>query len=181
MGTLSETEIKRLNRGWRRATNGRIRLVLAELSNPFNVGSIFRTAAVFGVERMYLTGSTPGPSHAGVAKTALGTTNAVAHETVATVAEALDAARADGFTVYGVELAHDATPISRCELSADACLVLGNEAHGLSRTTLAACDALLYVPQVGKVASLNVATTAGIALYEARRQEWAGIEEPGEA
>ena len=54
--------------------------------------------------------------------------------------------------------------------------MLGNEAHGLSRAALAACDAVVYVPHVGRVASLNVATAAAIALYEARRQEWAGVE-----
>jgi hypothetical protein len=68
-----------------------------------------------------------------------------------TVTEAFDAARNDGFAVYGIELAHDAAPISRCAISANTCLVVGNEAHGLSTAALAACDALLYVPQVGKV------------------------------
>ena len=176
MAALTETEIKRLNRGWRRATEHRLRLVLADLANPFNVGSIFRTAAVLGVERVYLTGATPGPSHAGVAKTALGTTNALDVVTVPAVADAVAAAREDGFTVYAVELAQDAAPLSRCEIAADACLVLGNEAHGLSRTALAACDQALYVPQVGRVASLNVATAAAIAMYEARRQEWAALD-----
>jgi tRNA (guanosine-2'-O-)-methyltransferase len=57
-------------------------------------------------------------------------------------------------------------------LPAAVCLVVGNEDHGISAGALRACDALAYLPQLGKVGSLNVATAASIALYEARRQEW---------
>ncbi|HEU0130333.1 MAG TPA: TrmH family RNA methyltransferase [Mycobacteriales bacterium] len=177
-GPLTETGIKRLNRGWRRATGGRLRVVLADLSNPYNVGAVFRTAAVLGVDHLYLTGSTPGPAHAGVAKVALGTAAAVPHSVVATVAEAVAAARADGFAVHAVELAADAVPLSRCAFGPDTCLVLGNEAHGLSRAALAACDSAVYIPQVGKVASLNVATAAAIAMFEVRRQEWSALPDP---
>jgi tRNA (guanosine-2'-O-)-methyltransferase len=52
--------------------------------------------------------------------------------------------------------------------------VLGHEDHGISTAGLAACDAVGYIPLAGKVGSLNVASAAAIACYEARRQHWAG-------
>jgi tRNA (guanosine-2'-O-)-methyltransferase len=59
--------------------------------------------------------------------------------------------------------------------------VVGHEDRGCSPTTLAACDAVAFIPLLGKVGSLNVATATGIACYELRRQAWAttaGMPEP---
>ena len=55
---LRPTEVKRLNREWRRASDARLALLLDSVAQPFNVGSIVRTAAAFGAERLWLCGST---------------------------------------------------------------------------------------------------------------------------
>ena len=157
------------------AVDGRLALALVSLSNPFNVGSILRSAAVFGVETVWLVGATPGPADAKVKKTALGTESAIATQRVGTAAEAATALAGAGFQVVALELASDARPISECDLTGPTCLVIGNEGHGLPPSALAACDAAVYVPQPGKVASLNVAAATSIALYELRRQGWAAF------
>ena len=72
MRQLAGTELKRHLRQWRRRTGGRVSLLLDGLATPANVGSIIRTAAVYAVEQVWLAGATPGPDHAGVARTALG-------------------------------------------------------------------------------------------------------------
>lgn len=172
MKTLGTTDIKRLNRDWRRRSTHRVALALVGLSNPFNVGAILRTSAVLGVEVVYLVGSTPGPGDPKVAKTGLGTEHTVATRRVATLAEATTQARADGFGIVALELASDAVPLADFPYPAATCLVIGNEGHGLSPAALAECDAAVYVPQVGKVASLNVATATAVAVYEVRRSEW---------
>ena len=59
------------------------------------------------------------------------------------------------------------------DLAGDVCLALGNEDHGCSAGLLAAADLVAYIPQVGKVGSLNVAAAAAVAIAEARRREWA--------
>lgn len=176
--TLSTTEIKRLNREWRRRSDARLSLVLAGLSNPFNVGSILRSAAVFGVETVWFVGSTPSPSDAKVHKTGLGTEHGLATPRVDSVADAAAAARADGFAVIALELASGATEIGSHPFGGATCLVIGNEGHGLSPVALASCDAAVYVPQPGKVASLNVAAATSIAIYEVRRQDWSSAR-PG--
>jgi tRNA (guanosine-2'-O-)-methyltransferase len=171
--SLSPTDLKRLHRAWRRRTGDRVSLVLDGVMTPVNVGSIIRLAAAYGASPVWLAGATPPTSHPGARKTAMGTDRYVEVVEGVTAGEAIDAARAGGFRVVGVELATGAGPLHELALAGDTCLVVGNEDHGLSNGALAACDALAYLPLVGRVGSLNVATATAIALYEVRRREWA--------
>jgi tRNA (guanosine-2'-O-)-methyltransferase len=169
---LRPTDVKRLNRTWRRATEARLGLILESVTQPFNVGSIIRTAAAFGVDHAWLAGNTTPPTHPNARKTGLGTERLVPWEAVATGADAAAAARAAGFRVVAVELTGDAVPLHEAPLAGDVCLVVGAEDHGCSPALLAAADAIAYIPQVGRVGSFNVAVAAAIALAEARRREW---------
>jgi tRNA (guanosine-2'-O-)-methyltransferase len=171
--SLSPTDLKRLHREWRRRTEGRVALILDGVMTPVNVGSIVRLAAAYGASPLWLAGATAHPSHPGARKTAMGTDRFVEVVGDVTMADAAAQARVEGFRVVGVELATGAVPFHELELTGDTCLVLGNEDHGLSSAALAACDSLAYLPLVGRVGSLNVATAAAIALYELRRREWA--------
>ena len=184
---LSATEAKRLNRDWRRRTERPLGLLLDRVQTPFNVGSILRTAAAFRVDHLWLAGDSATPHHDKTRKTSLGTERFVPWTVVDTVAEGAAMARAAGLEIVGVELALGGAALAEAPFAAaGTCLVLGHEDRGLSAAALAACDRFTYVPLPGKVGSLNVATAAAIALYEARRQEWAGGtdrsargEEPG--
>jgi tRNA (guanosine-2'-O-)-methyltransferase len=171
---LRPTEVKRLNRQWRRSTHGRLALLLDSVTQPFNVGSIIRSAAVFGVEHIWLAGNTAPPSHPSARKASLGTERFITFGGEPSAVAAAKAATAAGFRVVAVELAAGATPLHEAPLGADVCLALGNEDHGCSPSLLAAAAAVAYIPQVGRVGSLNVAVAAAIALAEARRREWAG-------
>jgi tRNA (guanosine-2'-O-)-methyltransferase len=173
---LAMTEVKRLNRGWRRRTHAAVSLLLDGVGQPFNVGSILRTAAAFGVDRVWLCGETAQPGHPSARKTSLGTDRLLSFEYPQTAALGAQAARAAGFRVIAVELAGDAVPLHEADLTGDVCLALGNEDHGCSAGLLAAADLVAYIPQVGRVGSLNVAAAAAIALAEARRHEWAAQE-----
>jgi tRNA (guanosine-2'-O-)-methyltransferase len=173
---LTTTEGKRLHREWRRRTERPLGLLLDSVQTPFNVGAIFRTAAAFRVAHVWLAGASATPDHDKTRKTSLGTERLVPWSEVATVAEGAAAARNLGMAVVGVELTRGAAPLASSDLGDGVCLVLGHESHGLSSAALAACDRFAYVPTPGKVASLNVATAAAIALYEARRQEWSEPE-----
>ena len=171
---LSATEAKRLNRDWRRRTERPLALLLDRVQTPFNVGSILRTAAAFRVDHLWLAGDSSTPDHDKTRKTSLGTERFVPWTVVETVAEGATLARAEGLEIVGVELALGGTALADTRFAdGGACLVLGHEDRGLSAAALAVCDRFAYVPLPGKVGSLNVATAAAIALYEARRQEWA--------
>ena len=171
---LDGTGLKRLHRDWRRSTAGRVALLLDGVSSPFNVGSILRTAAAERVEHLWFTSSATAPTHPGVRKTALGSEKYLTWTIGDTGPSCVASARAAGWHVVGVELTEDAVPLHSMALAGvPVCLAIGHEDRGLARDTVEACDAVGYVPQLGRVGSLNVAVAAAIALYETRRQEWA--------
>lgn len=66
----------------------------------------------------------------------------------------------------------DADPLHEATFPDRTCLALGHEDRGLSDAVLEACDTVVFIPQLGKVGSLNVATACGIALYEVHRRLW---------
>lgn len=171
---LRNTDVKRLNRSWRQLTQARIGLLLDAVGQPFNVGSIIRTAAAFGVEQVWLCGDTAAPDHPGTRKTALGTDRFLTFHREPGPGPAAAAAAAAGLRVIAIELARDALPLHEAPLDGDVCLALGNEDRGCSPALLAAADAVAYIPQLGRVGSLNVAAAAAIALAETRRREWQG-------
>jgi len=176
---LSATEAKRLGRDWRRRTERPLGLLLDRVQTPFNVGSILRTAAALRVTHLWLAGDSATPAHEKTRKTSLGTERFVPWTAVETVADGAAAARAEGLEVVGVELAEGAVALADVAFAVEGtCLVLGHEDRGLSAAALAVCDRFAYVPLPGKVGSLNVATAAAIALYEARRQEWSAAPPP---
>jgi tRNA (guanosine-2'-O-)-methyltransferase len=167
---LASTDLKRLHRQWRRRDHGRLALYLDSVETPANVGSILRSAAAFGVDDVYLGGRTAGPDHAGTQRTSMGS------ERFVTLHHGHDASlsgpRVAGYRLVGVELAEGATPIHEADLSGPICLVVGHEDRGLSKAALDQVDELVYIPQLGRIGSLNVAVAAAIALAEVRRQGW---------
>jgi tRNA (guanosine-2'-O-)-methyltransferase len=174
MKQLGPTDLKRLHRSWQRRTERRVALLLEGVQSPFNVGAIVRTAAALRVDHLYLAGPTASPAHPKAGKTAMGTERYLTWSTFPAGTDAVEAARGDGYHVVGLELAEGAVPIHELVLApgTEVCIAVGNEDHGLSAASLAACDAVAFVPQLGRVGSLNVATAAAIALYEIRRREW---------
>ena len=170
---LDSTGLKRLHRTWRRHATGEVGLVLDHVQSPFNVGAILRTAAAFKVDHLWLVGDTASPTNAKTAKTALGSQRYLDWSWHDTVAEAVAAAREAGYRIVGVELTDEAVPLDRVALDGPVALRLGHEDRGLSPAALALCDAVAYIPQLGRIGSLNVGTAAAIALYEVRRRAWA--------
>ena len=172
MKQLDGTGMKRLHREWRRRTDGRVAIVLDDVQGPFNVGAIIRTAAALRVDDVWLAGRTPDPDDAKVGKTALGTGRYLTFHRVGSGLAGIAAARAAGYRVVGLELAAPAVPLHELPRADATCLVVGHEDRGCSPATLDACDVVAFLPQLGRVGSLNVATAASIAVYELRRQGW---------
>jgi tRNA (guanosine-2'-O-)-methyltransferase len=170
---LDGTGMKRLHREWRRRSDGRLALVLDDVQGPFNVGAIIRTAAALRVDDVWLSGRTPDPEDTKVGKTALGTQRYLTFHRVEDGLSAIAAARAAGYQVVAVELADEAVPLHEVALTDATCLLVGHEDRGCTPGVLAAADAVAFLPLLGKVGSLNVATAASIACYEVRRSRWA--------
>lgn len=170
--SLTPTELKRLHREWRRKTDLRLSLILDGVQKPYNVGGLFRSAAAYKAEKIWLVPPSPAPTERSVAKSALGCDRLLEWEQIETGPLAVAAAKAAGFKVIAIELSQGAIPMFDVDLGPSVCLVLGHEERGVHRDTLAQCDGAAYLPQLGKVGSLNVSQAGTLALYETARQQW---------
>ena len=179
MPQLTGTGLKRLHREWRRRKNARLALLLEAVDSPFNVGSIVRTAAAMGADALYLVRVGAAPDSPKVQKAAMGTSRYLTWRDFETVGDAVAAARADGYRVVGLELADEAEPLFALDATGDTCLAVGHEDRGLTPAALAACDAVAYIPQLGRVGSLGVAAAAAVGAYEVRRQQFAAAVPDG--
>ncbi len=173
MKPLSPTDLKRLHRGWRKKTDRKIGLVLDGVQQPFNVGSILRSAAAYGVTDIWLVPPTADPKDKKVQITAKGCDRFLQIQTAASGPSAVESARAAGYRIVAIELTADATPLFDLEDSNEPlALIVGHEERGVHKDTLAAADNTAFLPLVGNVGSLNVGHTATAALAEVRRQGW---------
>jgi tRNA (guanosine-2'-O-)-methyltransferase len=144
----------------------RLGLLVASVTQPFNVGTIVQSAAAFGVEQIWFSGNASLPDHPNAVKAAAGADRLVSWQYAGTAAEAAVAVREAGFKLIALELASNSVPIYDLTPEDDICLVIGAEDHGCPPVLLAAADSAVYIPQVGRVGSLNVAVATSIALAE---------------
>jgi 23S rRNA (guanosine2251-2'-O)-methyltransferase len=147
-------------------------VVLDNIRSGLNVGAIFRTCDAFSVETVYLCGITVHPPHAEILKTALGSAESVAWKSFETTAMALDELVAKGYTLLPVEQTNQSLFLEQVNLAElfPLALIFGNEMRGVDPVVLARCENSLEIPQGGIKHSLNVATSAGIVLWESYRQ-----------
>ena len=143
-------------------------VVLENIRSAYNVGSIFRTADAFLLDRIYICGYTAHPPHKEIKKTALGADETVDWKYFKTTKEAVNELRNEGFKIFSVEQAErshklqDFSPKDGEKLA----VIFGNEVTGIEQNTIALCDGVIEIPQWGMKHSLNVATAAGVVLWE---------------
>ena len=156
-----------------------IHIVLDNLRSAFNVGSIFRLADAARAAEVIPCGYTAYPPHHKLEQTSLGTTDSVPWRRFDDTVSALTDLKAKGVQLVAVETARGASPYHRFEYNFPVALVLGNEALGVSEAALRMCDAVVEIPVFGYKNSINVATAAGVVLYELLFQgDWLNGEEP---
>ena len=153
----------------------RVVVLLDNIRSLYNTGSILRTADAAGVERVVLCGITPRPDQGSrqrraIAKTALGAEDTVPWEYQADTAGALRKLAADGYQLVAVETAADAVNLFEWTPRWPVCLVFGHEVEGVSPSLAPHVDAVIRIPMLGHKRSLNVATAAGVVLYELLRR-----------
>lgn len=125
-----------------------------------NIGSIFRNAAAFGIEKLYLTGFTEKPPRKEIAKVALGAEQLVNWE-AGEITDVIAKCKEEGYSVLGLETGGKAIEETRGEKIA---LVLGNEVEGIDEESRALLDGLVTIP-MAKKQSLNVSVASGVAMY----------------
>ena len=143
-------------------------VVLENIRSAYNVGSVFRTADAFLIEAIYIVGYSAKPPHKEIKKTALGAEETVSWKHFTTSQEAMDVLRQDGFNVYAAEQAEGSYLLNAISFEEDEkiAVVFGNEVTGVEQSTIAMCDGCIEIPQLGMKHSLNIATAAGVVLWE---------------
>ena len=143
-------------------------VVLENIRSAYNVGSVFRTSDAFLVHAIYIVGYSARPPHKEIRKTALGAEETVDWKYFRTTAEAIADLRAGGFRVYAAEQAEGSYQLNAMEVDPEEnlAIVFGNEVTGVEPATLALCDGCIEIPQAGMKHSLNIATAAGVVLWE---------------
>lgn len=168
MEKLRTIEMQRLTvEEFRKAEKLPLIVVLDDVRSMHNVGSVFRTGDAFRIEAVYLCGITSTPPIAEIHKTALGAEDSVSWRYYSTALEALEALKAEGYTVLSIEQAHgstklqDFTPAGQDKYA----VVLGNEVKGVHQEVVDASDGCIEIPQFGTKHSMNVSVTAGIIIW----------------
>ena len=152
-----------------------IAVLLHNVRSSHNVGSIFRTADAAGVSKIYLSGYSPTPvdrfnrPQKEIAKTALGAEHFLSWEYVKNLKSVIAKLKSEGWCIVGVEQDKHSRDYRTFSPTRPTLLIFGNEVRGLSSQLKSQCDDLIQIPMFGKKESLNVATTAGIILFQAIR------------
>lgn len=147
-------------------------MLLDNVRSMSNVGSLFRTADAFRVEKICLCGITGQPPHKEIRKTALGAEESVNWEYHASAADCIAGYRKEGYFILALEQTSTSVDIRDFEVASHPLLlVLGNEVEGVSEEVLDSCDTVLEIPQYGTKHSFNVAVTGAIALWELLSRE----------
>ena len=144
-----------------------VTLILDDVRSEMNVGSMFRTADAFLIERICLCGITPLPPKAEIHKTALGAEQSVNWHHYPTALDAVQELHQQGYTVLAVEQVHDSVDLRQLAIEQGKryALVLGNEVKGVNQQVVDACDGCVELPQCGTKHSLNIANCAAIVMW----------------
>jgi tRNA G18 (ribose-2'-O)-methylase SpoU len=145
-------------------------VLLDNIRSMDNVGSIFRTADAVGLESLYLCGITAYPPKSAISKTALGAEEAVAWQYNADACQTLAGLRARSYEIAAIETSLHSVDLYEWKPAFPVCILFGHEVDGIRPEPLAMADTHVRIPMVGRKHSLNVATAAGVVLYELLRK-----------
>jgi len=143
-------------------------LVLDDIRSLHNIGSVFRTADAFLIEKIILCGITATPPNKEIHKTALGATETVAWEHHQNVLEVIENLKKENVLTMAIEQVESAVFLQDFKIEKDQkyALVFGNEVFGVAQEAVAICDGCIEIPQLGTKHSLNIAVSAGIVVWD---------------
>ena len=145
-------------------------VLLDDVRSMYNVGAFFRAADGVGLEKVCLCGITAHPPKKAISKTALGAEEVVPWEHDWDAMQMAGRMRDRGFEIAAIETSVYSVDLFEWQPKFPVCVVFGNEVEGLRPELLEIADAHVRIPMLGQKTSLNVATAAGIVLYELLRK-----------
>lgn len=155
-------------RGKGKVKKQEIYIILDNVLDTYNIGSIFRLADAVAAKKIYLCGQTETPPNHRIKKASINTTEWVEWEYVETAKEAVSRVKgkAERVKIVAVEQSKKSIPYDKFEYKLPICLVVGHESNGVSKEVLEMTDAIVELPMFGVNISLNVMVCLGIVLYQ---------------
>ncbi len=169
MRKLENKELERKSvADFKEAEKTAIIVILDDIRSLHNIGSVFRTADAFLIEKIYLCGITAIPPHKEIHKTALGATETVAWEYQKEVIDVIQTLKKENITVFAIEQVDNAVFLQNFKIEKDKtyALVFGNEVYGVSQKAIELCDGSIEIPQIGTKHSLNISVSTGIVVWD---------------
>jgi tRNA G18 (ribose-2'-O)-methylase SpoU len=169
MRKLKNEELNRLEISeFKNAGKSPILIILDNIRSLNNIGSVFRTADAFLIEKIYLCGITAQPPNNDIRKTALGSTSSVNWVYVEDTLDLVKKLKIDGVSVISVEQAENAKMLNDFEPEPNHkyAFVFGNEVKGVSQDVVNESDMVIEIPQYGTKHSLNISVSAGVVIWD---------------
>ena len=169
MRKLKNSELDRLSvDAFKSSKKTPLIIILDNIRSLNNIGSVFRTSDAFLIEKIYLCGITATPPHKDIHKTALGSTDTVAWESVENTIDLVEKLKQKGVKVCAIEQAENATMLNEFTPEKDTtyALVFGNEVKGVAQNVVSASDMVIEIPQFGTKHSLNISVSCGVVVWD---------------
>ncbi|MEO8234455.1 MAG: RNA methyltransferase [Flavobacterium sp.] len=169
MRKLENSELDRKSiSDFKEATKTPIIIILDDIRSLHNIGSVFRTADAFLIEKIYLCGITAKPPNKEIHKTALGATETVAWEYYDNVLELINNLKKEDVSVFAIEQVENSIFLNdfKVETNKKYALIFGNEVFGVNQEAIKLCDGTIEIPQLGTKHSLNISVSAGIVVWD---------------
>ncbi|WP_108869626.1 RNA methyltransferase [Aquimarina aquimarini] len=143
-------------------------IILDNIRSLNNIGSVFRTADAFLIEKIYLCGITATPPHKDIQKTALGATDTVDWEHKSDTLALIQNLQAQHVKILSIEQAENAVMLNEftTEPNQKYAIVFGNEVKGVQQQVVSESDTVLEIPQYGTKHSLNISVSAGLVVWD---------------
>ncbi|MBW4359642.1 RNA methyltransferase [Flavobacterium taihuense] len=147
-------------------------LVLDDIRSLHNIGSVFRTADAFLIEKIILCGITATPPNKEIHKTALGATETVTWEHHENVLDVITNLKKENITTLAIEQAESSIFLQdfKVDTAEKYALIFGNEVYGVAQEAVTLCDGCIEIPQLGTKHSLNISVSAGIVVWDLFKQ-----------
>lgn len=169
MRKLKNSELKRLNvEEFKQSEKIPLIVILDNIRSLNNIGSVFRTADAFLIEKIYLCGITAQPPHKEIHKTALGATETVDWKYEESTVELVKKLKNEGVQILSIEQTEASTSLETFIPSQESkyAVIFGNEVKGVSQEVVNASDNCIEIPQYGTKHSLNISVSCGIVLWD---------------
>jgi tRNA G18 (ribose-2'-O)-methylase SpoU len=147
-----------------------VTVLLDNIRSMYNVGALFRAADGVGLEKLCLAGITAHPPKSAITKTALGAENVVPWEHDWDAIHMAEGLHRGGYEIAAIETSSHSVDLYDWQPTFPLCVVFGNEIDGLQPNLLEMAHTHVRIPMLGQKTSLNVATAAGVVLYELLRK-----------